>query len=52
VSVGIATIDVEELVALATIALFNDEHRDAFIASETQLTQTMESMDGNEKIKQ
>jgi hypothetical protein len=52
VSVGIATIDVEELVALATIALFNDEHRDAFIASETQLTQTMESMDGNGKIKQ
>jgi hypothetical protein len=29
-SVGIESIDVEELVALATISLFNDNHRDAF----------------------
>ena len=52
VSVGIKTIEVGELVALATIALFNDDHRDAFIQSEMQLNQTMESMDGNGKIKQ
>jgi hypothetical protein len=39
-SVGITTIDVEELVALATIALFDDAHRNAFIEAETQLAQT------------
>jgi hypothetical protein len=51
-TVGITHIEVSELVALATIALFNDEHRDAFIQSETQLNQTMASMDGQGGVKQ
>ena len=51
-TVGITTIEVSELVALATIALFNDEHRDAFIQSETQLNQTMASMEGKGQVKQ
>jgi hypothetical protein len=44
-SVGIESIDVEELVALATIALFNDNHRDAFIETESHLSQTMSSLE-------
>jgi hypothetical protein len=44
-SVGIKTIEVEELVALATIALFNDHHREAFIECEAQLSQTVSSLE-------